>query len=663
MTAAGTIEIQHAGTFVEGRRVGDAVFTIGRAEGNDLVLADPTVSREHARIESADGRHFLVDATGRGRTFVNGQAVDRHELRSGDQIAIGPYTLTYRAKSAAVARQEAARAETLIAFSPVGLPLFERLVQKLGGPAGLSRPDARNLNAQLDPTEARLLEIVARLEACGTNAQVAQCLLHEAMDIIPSDHGQIVYPGEGESITVAAAIPDEDGDREPLSASVVRQVLATGQALACLDVNQDRRFRASISLAGRGASSVMAVPLVLAGRVAGAICLLREDEAARYSAADLELLSAISQVASAVLSSAIAQPARSQAGQLRRQADLPYPLVYRSKVMQHVTQQVLRVAATDATVLITGPSGSGKELIAAAMHYGSLRSSGPLVKVNCAAIPETLIESELFGHERGAFTDAKTERKGRFEQAEGGTLFLDEIGDMPLAIQTRLLRTLETRQIERVGGSAPINVHVRLIAATHHHLPSLVKAGRFREDLWYRLDVVRIDLPALKDRLEDVPLLFKTFAASIAANMQVPPVQLSEDALKLLTSYDWPGNVRQLRNLVERLTVFHSGESVSAEVVMNRLGRPESIAAPEAPPEPAITRQADALEGPIRPLAQAKTEFERAYIRRALEETGGNITRAAELLDLARENLSRKIKQLGLANDHGQKTRKQEPDS
>jgi len=651
MTASGTIDIQYAGTFVEQRRIGQAMFTIGRAEDNDLVLADPTVSREHARIESVDGRHVLVDVTGRGRTVVNGEPVDRHELRSGDQITIGPYTLLYRARPASATRPEMARTETLLAFSPVGLSLVDRLMPLLARPADPLRPEdeSRALPPDLSPVETRLWEVASRLRTCGSNAQAAQCLLHEVMELIPSDQGQVLYPGEGESVTVVAAMPDEDEEsHEPLSASVVRQVLATGQALACLDVTRDRRFRASISLAGRGASSVMAVPLIVAGRVAGTICLLREDEAAQYSAADLELLSAISQVASAALSPTIAQPARSQAGQLRRQADLPYPLVYRSGIMQRVVQQVLRVAATDATVLITGPSGSGKELIAAAMHYGSLRSGGPFVKVNCAAIPETLIESELFGHERGAFTDAKAERKGCFEQADGGTLFLDEIGDMSLAIQTRLLRALETRQIERVGGTAPIHVRVRLIAATHHHLPTLVRQGKFREDLWYRLDVVRIDLPPLKDRLEDVPLLFKTFAESFAASMQVPPVRLSEEALGRLTAYDWPGNVRQLRNLAERLTVFHSGEAVSGETVMATLGRPEGGGPEATRSEAQAAPSLHSHEGPIRPLAEARTEFERAYIRRALEETGGNITRAAELLGLARENLSRKIKQLGL---------------
>jgi two-component system nitrogen regulation response regulator GlnG len=316
--------------------------------------------------------------------------------------------------------------------------------------------------------------------------------------------------------------------------------------------------------------------------------------------------------------------------------------------MHAVTQQVLRVAATDTTVLIVGPSGSGKELIAAAMHYGSLRSAGPFVKVNCAAIPETLIESELFGHERGAFTDAKTERKGRFELADGGTLFLDEIGDMPLAVQTRLLRALETRQIERVGGSAPILVRVRVIAATHHHLPTLVRQGKFREDLWYRLDVVRIDLPPLKDRIEDVPLLFRLFAESFASNMQVAPVRLADDAVQWLSRYDWPGNVRQLRNLAERLTVFHAGQTVPAEVVKTHLQRPEQTAPPAAETGRTGVAPPDLTSEPLRHLADARADFERSYIRRALAETGGNITRAAEILGLARENLSRKIRQLGL---------------
>ncbi|GMU20026.1 MAG: sigma-54-dependent Fis family transcriptional regulator [Phycisphaerae bacterium] len=630
-----TITLQKDGLFIEQRRLTSSPLTIGRADSNHLMLADPTVSREHARIDFQNGRHVVVDLTGKARVSVNGEVVEQRELQTGDQITVGPFRLVYQAQAAAVAVEEpdTARTETLLAFSPAGQPLLRELARLAG-------------EARLDARQERLWAAVGQLRECTSVSQTTQTLAREAVETLFADMGQVVYPTEDEGLTVGAVWPADEDARHPLSASVVRQVLATGQALVCLDVGQDRRFRASISLAGRQARSVLAAPVVSAGRVSGAVCLIREATAEQFSLEDLEALCTLTQVAGDVLQDAAEASANKTAGPLRRQADLPYPLVYRSEVMRGVTQQVLRVAATDATVLVTGPSGSGKELIAAALHYGSLRSAGPFVKVNCAAIPETLIESELFGHERGAFTDAKAERRGRFEQADGGTLFLDEIGDMPLTIQTRLLRALETRQIERVGGSAPIHVRVRLIAATHHHLASLVKQGRFREDLWYRLDVVRLDLPALKDRSEDVALLFEVFAHSFAASMQTEPVRLSSEAEARLRAYEWPGNVRQLRNLAERLTVFHAGQEVSADVVEMRLRRPEDDS-----PQAASTTQASMVSqasGALKPLAEARTDFERAYIRRALAETEGNITRAAELLGLARENLSRKIKQLGI---------------
>ncbi|UCD27778.1 MAG: sigma 54-interacting transcriptional regulator [Planctomycetota bacterium] len=630
------IEIQREGKFVEQRRLGDEPLTIGRSAESSLVLADPTVSRQHAKIELKEGKHLLTDITGRQRTQINGQPVEQHELTNGDRIAIGPFILEYQTDvTVADTTQEIAPTETLLTLSPVESRLYDEICV---------RADTGRLSAD----ERRLWAIKEELNQRQSDDQAVSLLLAEVMELIPADRGQVIYPSEREVGVVAASQPDDAYRDIPLSATVIRQVLATGQALVCLDVGQDRRFSAIESIAHVGARSILAAPLVIAGRVAGLICLMRESENKHFVEDDLNRLCALTRLAVDAVGSVITRKEPTPSTKkLQRQTDLPYPLIYRSKAMQQVVRRILRVAATDATVLITGASGSGKELIAAAIHYGSLISAGPFVRVNCAAIPENLIESELFGHEKGAFTDAKTTRKGRFELADGGTLFLDEIGDMPMAVQTRLLRAIESRQIERVGGSAPIPVRVRLIAATHQNLPDMVGQGRFREDLWYRLEVVRIDLPPLKDRSEDVPLLFNIFAESFAADMNASPVLLSNEAVRELSAHDWPGNVRQLRNLAERLTIFDAGQEVSAETIRSMIGEQDVEA--EAP----LDRARDA--GPIevakpdrtlRQLAEARADFEREYIRMALSQTGGNITKAAEILGLARENLSRKIKQL-----------------
>jgi len=631
------IEISREGTFVEQRRLGEDPVSIGRAPENNLVLTDAAVSRQHARIEAQQGIHLLIDLTHRQRTKVNGRPIDRHELTNGDEIAVGPFVLSYQTDvTIADEIQQAPPAETLLWLSPVESTLYDQLCIKARA-------------GRLNDGESRLWSVKDKLDQADTGDRAVAMLLQETMQIIPADRGQVIFPSEREDGTVAASLPEDAYSDIPVSATVIRQVLATGQALVCLDVGQDRRFRAVESIAHMGARSILAAPLVIAGRVAGLICLMRESAGNNFVADDLHTLCALTQLAADAVGSAIR---RKQAGvpakKLQRQTDLPHPLVYRSKVMQQVVRQVLRVASTEATVLVTGSSGSGKELIAAAIHYGSLISAGPFIKVNCAAIPENLIESELFGHEKGAFTDAKSTRKGRFELADGGTLFLDEIGDMPMAVQTRLLRAIESRQIERVGGSAPIPVKVRLIAATHQDLPAMVRQGKFREDLWYRLEVVRIDLPPVKDRSEDVPLLFEIFADSFAADMQVEPVRLSQEATRELMKYDWPGNVRQLRNLTERLTIFEAGNEVSADTVRTMIGRQtDGIEQPPAAIEqPTPARQSGQDLEPLQPLADARADFERQYIRRALAQTGGNITKAAEILGLARENLSRKIKQL-----------------
>jgi DNA-binding NtrC family response regulator len=299
--------------------------------------------------------------------------------------------------------------------------------------------------------------------------------------------------------------------------------------------------------------------------------------------------------------------------------------------MQEVLSLVHRVAGSEATVLIQGESGTGKELIAQAIHYASPRASGPLVKVNCAALPESLLESELFGHEKGAFTGAVAARQGRFELAHGGTLFLDEIGDLPLHLQVKLLRVLQAREFERVGASRPITVNVRLIAATHRDLAALVKAGRFRDDLYYRINVVTIVVPPLRERREDIPPLIDHFVRTFAEGNRKPIAGLTREARDLLLRYDYPGNVRELENLIERAVV---------------LTRDDVIGPADLP----LTLQ-DATTEPAEPagLTVAVEALERGMIREALARADGIQTRAAEALGISERVLRYKLRKYGLA--------------
>jgi two-component system NtrC family response regulator len=299
--------------------------------------------------------------------------------------------------------------------------------------------------------------------------------------------------------------------------------------------------------------------------------------------------------------------------------------------MQEVLSLVHRVAASDATVLIQGESGTGKELIAQAIHHASARASGPLVKVNCAALPETLLESELFGHEKGAFTGAVAARQGRFELAHGGTLFLDEIGDLPLHLQVKLLRVLQEREFERVGSSRPVSVDVRLIAATHRDLAALAKAGRFRDDLYYRVNVVTIVVPPLRERREDIPPLIDHFVRKFAGTNRKRISGLTRDAGDLLLRYDYPGNVRELENLIERAVVLTRDEVIGAADLPLTLQEPAADTAPAA----GLTAAVEAVE--------------RRMIHEALTRANGVQTRAAEALGISERALRYKLKKYGLA--------------
>ncbi len=322
--------------------------------------------------------------------------------------------------------------------------------------------------------------------------------------------------------------------------------------------------------------------------------------------------------------------------------------------MQEVFRAIGRLSQSSATVLITGESGTGKELVARALHRHSARAARPFVAINTAAMPKDLLESELFGHERGAFTGAQALRRGRFEQAEGGTLFLDEIGDMPAELQTRLLRVLSDGTFYRVGGHQQLKANVRVIAATHQDLDTRVREGVFREDLYHRLNVIRVRIPSLRERREDIPILARHFLARSAKELGVEPKRLSDEVLAHIGRMDFPGNVRQLENLCHWLTVMAPGQAIGvADLPAEFRGLPEDsrpaaaadwIAALEQEVERRLAR------GETGVLDQLSRQFERSLISRALARTGGRRIEAANLLGMGRNTITRKIQELGIGD-------------
>ncbi len=327
---------------------------------------------------------------------------------------------------------------------------------------------------------------------------------------------------------------------------------------------------------------------------------------------------------------------RRQIGELRSREQ---QIVGRSEAVIALRAAIEKIAPTEARVLIRGESGTGKELVANAIHRYSRRASRPFIKLNCAAIPAHLIEDELFGHARGAFTDAKTAKRGLFEEADGGTLFLDEIGDMDPTLQSRLLRVLEDGRVRRIGETADRGVNVRVLAATHRDLQSMSREGQFREDLFFRLSTVPIDVPPLRDRREDVSLLFTTFLQHFCARNQRVPLSVERAVYDALAAYDWPGNVRELKNVAERLSVFGTDP-----VTVDQL--PSSVVHREAGAEHGLVRISEA--GAVMPLRDFKTQCEKEYIEAVLRRTNWNVSKAAQLLDIQRTYLHDKMTVLGI---------------
>ena len=434
-----------------------------------------------------------------------------------------------------------------------------------------------------------------------------------------------VEDGEGDLVITDVVMPDENG------LDLIPRIKRIRPDLRIIVMSAQSTLMTAVKAAQRGAFEYLPKPFDLT-----------------------ELLS--------VVSRALAQPSEPTASNPEpKDSEERLPLIGRSAVMQEIYRTIARLTTADLTVMINGESGTGKELVARALHDYGKRRAGPFVPINMAAIPRELIESELFGHERGAFTGATNRTQGRFEQANGGTLFLDEIGDMPPEAQTRLLRVLQEGEFTSVGGRQPIKANVRIIAATHRDLRAAIRQGQFREDLFYRLNVVPIRLPPLRERAEDVPLLARHFLDR-AREDGLPAKMLDQGAIDRLRQHDWPGNVRELENVMRRLAALCPDETITAEVIaaeLTDLSPPPSAAAPGAVssgPEPMVT----AVERHIREFLAAHNdgigvtdiydqiiaEVERPLIRMTLAATRGNQIKAAAMLGLNRNTLRKKIRDL-----------------
>jgi Nif-specific regulatory protein len=617
--------------------------TLGRATTNRIVLKDDLCSREHAEIYHAEGRWRLRDLNSLNGTRLNGEPLDSEwELSPGDEVYLGRTHLLFveemgqlpdmpmapRTDEGVSIKKRLGQTRFLTPIPPEAPP---------DHPPSEKTPPPDTVAARPRHSLSRDLSLLYRLAldmgSANTYPDLVRIVLDGLLEAVPAEVGAILSVKEGRNLEVTAHRHRDPSIRtySRVSEFVTNEVLASREAILAEDVARDRYLRNRESLTHIGATSLICAPVTFGDKVLGLIHLYCTDPHKALTAEDLEFTVAVAKH----LGNATHQMKRQDSltaenRSLRDQLRVESELVGTSAPMKVIESQIGRVAATNATVLIRGESGAGKELVARAIHYSSPRKDGPFVCLNCAALTETLLESELFGHEKGSFTGATEKKIGKFEAADHGTIFLDEIGEMNSGTQAKLLRILEGHPFERVGGHTAIRVDVRVVSATNQPLEQAIQTGHFRRDLFYRLQVVEIRVPPLRERLGDVPLLAEHFLKRFVRETGRKIRGFTPAALKKMETYHWPGNVRELRNVVERAVALGLGPMLDAQDIwLSSL----EVGGPATPVLEAPAYKAVSLE-----------EVEKNHILRTLEYTDWNKSQAASILSIERSTLDRKIK-------------------
>jgi transcriptional regulator with GAF, ATPase, and Fis domain len=603
------------------------VVRIGRGSDCELKLSDAHLSPSHLRLVASDGGYSVEDLdSGTSRPLSDGD-----ELELGDDA--GAKTRLRVNLGSEPPPPEVVETRSLRELAPQSLEpkLWSAVLRALGAAESLEQ------------VVAEMAEAALRLSPRATHATVA--LIDDAQ------------PDKALLVPVVTRVRGPDGTPiepegpVPLTRSVARRVVE-GRA-AVLAADAPREALGSESLLGANIRSTIGVPLWRGDEILGVLQVDNRDAPAMFDRRDVEALGALAHGASlAVVSARLIQKLTLAEEQLRKENQFlrsrersrsgELRIIGESKRMQDALQQLSKVVDTRITVLVEGETGTGKELFASAIHYRSQRRDKLFVAQNCAAFPENLLESELFGHKRGAFTGATEEKKGLFEVADGGTLFLDEVGEMPLSLQAKLLRVLQEGEVRPIGGSVTRKVNVRVVAATNRNLEKEVAEGRFREDLYYRLKVFPLRVPPLRERREDVPLLAGHFLERYTREFGREIAGFTQPALDVLKAYDWPGNVRELENEVQRAVIQADGESfITPDLLSSRVRASDAVQA--AVPEPETADQT--ATGTLREVMDA---YEKRYLVQILAAHGNNKTSAAKTLGITREGLHKKLKGFGL---------------
>jgi Nif-specific regulatory protein len=665
--AGGYLVFQAAGRWSDVFRLSSpSEIVLGRSSRNEIAIRSERASRRHARIWSTAAGWTIADLGSRNGTFVSGQRIaGPRRLREGDKIEIAGYTIQFvhrlEAAEGPVASSRPAGAtddQLTLAMDAASVTDRRRHSGYLHAVTGAAVRGGSPAEGSPDRGQARatLLQFAFHLAGVNSAPEAIEAALDQlASSVAFRSAGAYLINGKvtpsqrpsPSSLALVATRQNEAANgsgagtyRRPADPAIASVLGPEGHAILARNVAGDRSLATENSRGEIDAVSMILAPIRDRENTRlGMLHLLTTDPHAVFSAEDLEFVLAVAEILAECLRNLrvrgkLDQSLRRTQRQvqwLRQQLGDKVEIVGRSEAVREIIEKISLVAPTDAMVLVRGESGVGKELVAAAIHHASSRAAGPLVCMNCAALSPSLLESELFGHEKGAFTGATDRKQGKFEAADGGTLMLDEIGEMDAEIQAKFLRVLEGHPFERVGGQTPIKVDARVVAATNRDLQAMVAEGKFRQDLFYRLHVVEIVVPPLRQRGTDVLLLAEHFLAQFNRQMGRRITTIDEQARRMLLDYRWPGNIRELRNVIERAVVLNAGTTI----------RPEHLL---MTPAVADGDERELPAGVEAPVEMSLAELEREHIQRVLRHTDGNKSRAASILGIERSTLDRKLK-------------------
>jgi len=605
--------------------------SIGRESVSNISLGHSSVSRRHCLIKRSGDEFAIHDLDSFNGTFVNGVPVKEQTLQHADQIKIGSIALLFLTNEG-----EDLSSSNLVELDDSNLldhsarqmrpeTLLHQTEQVLR-----QTPEHERVARDL----AALCKIGSRINLLRRMKELQREILNSIFEVVPVDRGAILLKqGDDDFSSLYGRHREDEHKPVHVSRTVVDGVLTEGMAILSNDIRTSQALRSSESLIAAQITSLMCAPLILFEKIIGVIYLDTSDPLIRFDEGHLQLLAGIAGIAAVSLENARQMEwLEGENSRLRSTLAIEHNMVGESAAMAEVYRFIERVAPRNSAVLICGESGTGKELAAHAIHTNSPRAVKPFVVINCAALAETLLESELFGHERGAFTGAIVQKKGKVEVADGGTVFLDEIGELALPLQSRLLRFLQDHKIERLGSTRSIALDVRVVAATNRNLDEAIAKGTFRADLYHRLNVVKVTMPPVRERREDIPLLASYFVAKYSKECKRTVNGISPEARALLQNYDWPGNVRELENAIERAVVLGSADMIDVDDL----------------PERILDYTASGTKSAGANFYEGVREAKRDLILKALEQAGGNFTEAANNLGMHPNNLHRLIRSLDL---------------